>query len=130
MNITKILGLSLLLAGGGLSGISLQAADPKPPVEAKEGDKAPEGTKAVPYQGKVSAIDPALKTFTLNGKTKDKERVFRVLESTQILLNGQASEFKALAVGQLVRGQAYKRSEGWEAKKVMIGPKEEAAPAK
>ncbi len=122
--------LGLLIAAGMSVAPAVHAADPaKPPAENKEADKAAEAAgKAVPFQGKVSAVDAAARTFTLNGKTT--ARVFRVNDSTQILLNNQQSEFKAITVGEMVRGQAFKRADGWEAKKVMLGPKEEAVPKK
>lgn len=136
MKIINLLALGLLFGGGLVQSPALYAADPKPAAEVKEGEKAKEGEKpieaesrAVPFQGKVSAADPVARTFTISGKTKEKDRVFKVMDNTQILLNNQQSDFKSIAVGELVRGQAYKRAGGWDAKKVMLGPKDEA-PAK
>ncbi len=135
MNMIKLLALGVLLGSGGLTipNQKLQAAEPKAAADAKEKDAdkgADSASKAVPFQGKVSAVDAAARTFTLNGKTKDKERTFKVPENAQILQNNQPVEFKAIIVGELLRGQAYKKSEGWEAKKVMIGPKEDISGAK
>lgn len=137
MKLIKLLVLGLLFGGGLLSTQTVEAADPKPQSEAKEekgAEKAAEKSekpseangKAVPFQGTVSSVDPVARTFTISGKTRDKDRVFKVAEGVQILQGNEQSSFKAIAVGELVRGQAYKRSDGWEAKKVMIGPKEEA----
>jgi len=139
MKLNKILALGLFVGGGFLSSSmspNLLALEPKSPLEAKVGesgdksDKTKEApAKAIPFQGTVAAIDSAARTFTLSGKTKDKERVFKVMDGTEIMLDNQQSNFKAITVGELVRGQAYKRADGWDAKKVMIGPKEEG-PAK
>ena len=44
--------------------------------EKKEGEKASEAeSKPIPFQGKVSAADPVAHTFTISGKTKEKDRV-------------------------------------------------------
>jgi hypothetical protein len=121
----SILATPLMQAADGLRpGLEAQ----KPAAELREGDKPAAGSgKPVPFQGKVIAVDAASHTFTTGGRKSS--RVFRVTDATQILSSNQQSEFGAIAVGELVRGQAYKRGDGWEAKKVMIGPKEEAAPA-
>lgn len=139
MKLNKILALSLFVGGGFLSSATsphLVAIEPKYSVDSKLGEsgekseKAKEApAKAIPFQGTVAAIDAAARTFTLSGKTKEKERVFKVGDGTEIILDNQQSNFKAITVGELVRGQAYKRADGWDAKKVMIGPKEEG-PAK
>jgi hypothetical protein len=132
MKITSSLGFSLLFGAAALLGqpFSLRAAEEKAPLEAREPAAAPAAAKAVPFQGKVAAVDLGARTFILSGKTRDKDRVFRVSGETPILQNNQSVEFAAIAVGELVRGQAFKRSDGWEAKKVMIGPKAEASAAR
>ncbi len=123
------MGAALFLQGP----LTLRAAEEKATLEVRDpaaaGPASP-AAKAVPFQGKVAAVDLGARTFTLSGKTRDKDRVFRVTGETPILQNNQPVEFAAIAVGELVRGQAFKRSDGWEAKKVMVGPKPEASAAR
>jgi hypothetical protein len=106
------------------------AVEGKPATELREEKPAEPSAKAIPFQGKVVAVDLGTRTFTLGGKTRDKDRAFRVSETTPILQNNQAVEFSAIVLGELVRGQAFKRSDGWEAKKVMIGPKLDTSAAR
>jgi hypothetical protein len=132
MKTIKILALGLLLGGGIVCSPTAYSAEPKTPgeikeVDKKEGDKTAEPeSKPIPFQGKVSSVDAPSRTFTINGKTKERDRVFKVLDNTQILINNQQADFRSIEVGEIVRGQAYKRTNGWDAKKVMVGPKEEA----
>ena len=112
-----------LLAVGMHTAPSIFAADPK----AGEKDKMTEKTaavmpKAIPFQGNVVATDSVAHTFTLNGK--EKGRVFKVTDQTEILIDNKPTSFGALTVGSVVRGNALKHEDGWETKRVSIGPKE------
>ena len=92
----------------------------------QSGSKATEEAKAsqaIPFQGTVATVDEATRTFTLSSKTTGKSRQFKVAEGVQILQDNQPVSFGSITVGGLVRGQAYKQGEGWDAKKVMIGSK-------
>ena len=91
--------------------------------ETKAGEKAGSlATHAIPFQGSVVSIDPVARTFTLNGKAK--ERVFKVSPQTEILLDNKMVQFNSIVVGSVVRGSAARHEDGWEAKKVMMGTKE------
>ena len=125
-----LMGVGFVVAGLHLSGLAW-AAETKTgegkPVETKAGEKTSEkGTslfsRAVPFQGNVVSVDPAAKTFTLNGKAK--ERVFKVNEQTEILIDNRQVQFNSIVVGAIVRGNALKHDDIWEAKKVTVGPKE------
>jgi hypothetical protein len=115
------MGLGLVVAG-------LQFASAAQAVETKTGEgKTSEKTmaqplKAIPFQGSVVAVDPVARTFTLNGKAK--ERKFKVDDQTEIMADNKAGTFGAIMVGTTVRGTALRHEDGWEAKKVTIGGKE------
>ncbi|RFC42836.1 MAG: hypothetical protein DVB28_001726 [Verrucomicrobia bacterium] len=107
-------------------GSLVQAAETKTGetrAETKAGDKTTaQPLHAIPFQGSVVAVDLAGKTFTLNGKAK--ERKFKVDDHTEIMADNKPSTFSSIAVGMTVRGQALRHEDGWEAKKVTIGAKE------
>ncbi len=109
----------------------LQAAEPKEPAAATSQPAAPKVSTAearIPYHGKVVAIDPSAKTFSLNGKSK--ERVFNITETTRITRDGIATDISALILGEEVRGQASKNTDKWDAVSVMMGAKTEATKVK
>lgn len=133
IKILKPLVLGLLLGSGWICMPSSMAADPQSSSEKREASSekpSARAEKAIPFQGTVSAVNAEARTFTLSAKTKDSGRLFRILENTQILQNDEQASFEAITVGEMVRGQAFKKAEGWEAKKVMIGPKSDTAAAK
>lgn len=107
------------------------AEQPETAAPAAE-KKAPDPTKPMPYQGKVSAVDAAAKTFTT--KNKDgKENVFAITEKTKIeKADGTAGTIEDIKPEEVVRGSRMKTGDGkWDAVKVTIGakPKKEAAAA-
>ena len=103
----------------------MHAADPK----GAEKEKAAEMARALPFVGTVSSVNAGGHTFTLNGKAK--ERVFKVTDKTEILMDGKTVPLTAMTVGAKVQGSAIKHETDWEAKKVTIGAKEAAeAPKK
>lgn len=121
-----LLGIGVLAAWMLGSG-GVQAVETKPAEKEKPSDKqAVPAARAIPFQGSVVAVDPVARTFTLNGKAK--ERLFKVNDQTEIMVDNKQSPFNSIAVGSVVRGQALKHEDGWEAKKVTVGPKE-ATPA-
>lgn len=105
----------------------LSAVETKPGEKEKSSEKplAP-AARAIPFHGSVVSVDPVARTFTLNGKAK--ERLFKVNDHTEIMVDNKQAHFNAIAVGTVVRGQALKHEDSWEAKKVTVGPKE-ATPA-
>jgi hypothetical protein len=133
----------LFLAAGLLAALTLSAATagalekPKPLLPAA-GEKAPEPGKApaadksaapsrpLPFHGKVTAIDPAGKSFSLNGR--DKDRVFAVTDKTVVVgKDNSPAKLSAIPLGEEVRGSAIKAGDKWTAQKVYIGAKEATA---
>jgi len=121
-----LLGLGVLaawmLGSGGVHAVETKAGEKEKPADKQ----AVPAARAIPFQGSVVAVDPVGRTFTLNGKAK--ERLFKVNDQTEIMADNKQAHFNSIAVGSVVRGQALKHEDGWEAKKVMVGPKE-ATPA-
>ncbi len=110
-------GLGLLVLG--MQGVGqLRAADPK----AAEQEKAGEMARALPFVGTVISVNASGRSFTLNGKAK--ERVFKVTDKTEILMDGKPVPLSTMTVGVKVQGSAIKHETDWEAKKVIIGAKE------
>jgi hypothetical protein len=130
MNHRFLLTLSVL---GGLlfSAPAPSFAADKKPAEKKAAAETPatEATsKPIPFHGKVTAVDPAAKTFSIKGKEKD--RVFHFTDKSSVVgKDGQPADLAAIPVGEEVRGSAVKTGDDWEARKVTIGAKD-AAPAK
>ncbi len=120
-------GMGLLVAALQCS-TQLQAADPKSGEREKSSEKSGDALHAVPFQGTVSAVDLGGRTFSLNGKAK--ERMFKVTEKTEIVQDNKPVTLSAITVGSSVRGSAVKKDEMWEARKVTIGAKETPAPVK
>ena len=105
----------------------LNAAEPKTAEKEKSADKAAtDAVRAIPFQGTVVSVDHTGRTFTLNGKIK--ERLFRITDKTEILLENKPATFSSITVGATVRGNAIKHEDAWETKKVSVGPKEAVTP--
>jgi hypothetical protein len=85
-------------------------------------------SRPVPFHGRVVSVDHSAKTFTLNGK--GRERLFRTTEHTEFWKEGKQADFKAIVPGENVRGSAIKIEAEWEVKKVTIGNKEDPEPEK
>lgn len=100
------------------------AAPAKTGTKEKSETKSTEnGARALPFQGRVISVDTSAKTFTLNGK--GRERLFRTTEHTEYWKDGKQTDFKAIVAGENVRGSALKIEAEWEVKKITIGAKEE-----
>jgi hypothetical protein len=110
--------LVVLMQGAG----QLHAADPKGTEKEKAAEKSGDMARALPFVGTVSSVDLTGHTFALNGKAK--ERVFKVTDKTEILMDGKPVSLNAMTVGAKVQGSAMKYETDWEARKVTIGAKE------
>jgi hypothetical protein len=107
----------------------LHAAPTKTNAKEKAETKSEEpASRSLPFHGRVVSVDHSAKTFTLNGK--GKERLFRTTEHTEYWRDGKQTDFKAITSGEYVRGSAIKMDADWEVKKVTIGGKEEPEPEK
>ena len=115
--------LSILAAFALSAPLSTFAADKGKAAGAAATEKpAAEGAaKAVPYRGKVAAVDTTAKTFTI--KSKASERVFNITDSTKVTKDEGAADIAAITAGEEVRGQAVKNGDKWDAVSVMIGAK-------
>lgn len=122
--VVRAVAFGLVVAGS--FGGELRAADPVKQERSQERGSEFSG-KAVPYQGKVVAVNAAAQTFTLTGR---KERLFQMMPGTVVTKDDAPAKFEQLAVGDLVRGTAIKNADYWEAKKVYIGPKATASAGK
>ncbi len=82
-----------------------------------------------PFHGMISAVDQKAKTFTIAGK--EKSRVFKVTDKTNVTKGGNAATMKDIVENEEVSGSYWKNPDGMlEAKNVKLGPMEKAkAPA-
>lgn len=119
--------LSGLLAGAnpGLRAAEGAAEKPStPPAPAAPAQRP----RAIPFQGKVTAVDKTAKTVTLDGR--DKERTVQITSETKITKDGKPAVLDAVAVGEVVAGRAKPGSAGkLEALVLHIGAKPEAPKA-
>lgn len=91
---------------------------PSPSAEASSAGKP---ARAVPFRGKISAVDTSASTFTIGGK---KERVIKVTDKTTVTKDGAAATISDITAKEAVSGSYWKQSDGTlEAKKVRIGAK-------
>jgi len=87
-----------------LSGSPLLLGAPEPGVHSSDAPARTEKpAKRIPFRGKISAVDSAAKTFTLEGK--QKARIFHVTAETRLKKDSQPARFDALKVGETVGGQ-------------------------
>jgi hypothetical protein len=85
--------------------------------------------RAVPYHGKISAVDQTAKTFSIPGK--EKARVFTITDATVITKEGNPATMADVVVDEDVRGSYWKRADGsLETKSVKLGLKTEAEMSK
>ncbi len=106
---------------------STTAATTKTPDATKTADmtKAP---RAIPFRGKISAVDQKAKTFTIAGK--EKSRVFKITNKTMLTKGGAAATMKDVTANEEVRGSYWKMTDGsLEAKTVKLGPMTDAEKA-
>jgi hypothetical protein len=84
--------------------------------------------RAIPFHGKISAVDQRAKTFTIAGK--EHSRVFKVTDKTVMTKAGAPATMKDAVVNEEVRGSYWKVTDGTlEAKTVKLGPKTDAEKA-
>ncbi len=110
-----------------------KAAAPKAPpanaavtTEAQAPAKTP--ARAVPFYGKIGAVDKANKTFTIEGKKST--RTFTTTATTKIEKMGMGASWDDFKTGEYVHGSAMKKAEGqYEAVSVKLGQKEKTASA-
>jgi hypothetical protein len=102
------------------------SASPAASTAASPAAKSP---RAIPFHGKISAVDQSAKTFSIAGK--ENTRVFKIIESTVITKDGNPATMADVAADADVRGSYWKRADGsLEAKSVKLGQKTEAEMSK
>jgi hypothetical protein len=84
--------------------------------------------RAIPFRGKIGAVDQKAKTFTIAGK--EKSRVFKITNRTMLTKAGATATMKDVVVNEEVRGSYWKVTDGsLEAKTVKLGPMTDAEKA-
>jgi hypothetical protein len=119
----SILRLSLLsLMAAGIAGLwgRVQAQEHQKPNASEQ--PAAEGrartSRAVPFHGKLKAVDPTAGTFSVGSLT------VRVTAETRITKHGQPATLKDAEVGETVGGQYRKNDDGsLTATTVRFGPR-------
>ena len=99
---------------------------PATPAPAPAPAPAPVKPKAIPFNGKLGAVDLVNKTITLDEKTK---RTFQVTKDTKIMKAGKPATLEDGVVGDDVAGRYTKDDAGkLTAKSIRFGPKPAPAP--
>jgi len=103
-------------------GMPVQAGPPVAPDAKTTAPTAPDAKpRAIPFRGKIGAVDKVAKTFTLEEKTK---RVLQITSETKFLRDGKPATFDAYAVGDAITGQYLKGDDGkLTAKSILFGAK-------
>lgn len=106
-----------------------KSASPAPaspsPATSAAASPAAKSPRALPFHGKISAVDQTAKTFSIAGK--EATRVFKIVEITVITKDGSPGTMADVAENQDVRGSYWKREDGsLEAKTVKLGQKTES----
>jgi len=115
--------LAAVIAGAPVSG----RAEDKPAAGKKEQAAGEKKKRAMPFNGKISAVDKTAKTIKVG------ERTFQITSETKISKAGKPATFDDAVVGEKVGG-AYRNTEDGKmaVTTVRFGPKAEgeAAPRK
>lgn len=128
--------LGLLVIGAPLALPAAEKKSPPPPNTASvpaSSKTAPPPTKnkterAVPFHGRISAVDQTAKTFTIAGK--EKARVFKVTDKTLLTRAGAPAGMKDVQANDEVRGTYVKAPDGsLDARMVKLGPMTDAEKA-
>lgn len=120
-NILRIPVAGLLAVAMVLAPVAGIAQDkPKKAPDSNEAAKPAPTPKAVPFRGKIGAIDQSAMTLTVG------ERVFHVTSETKITKAGKTATLADVAVGDPVAGNYLKGDDGkLTAKMLRFGPKPE-----
>lgn len=120
----KIVGLSLLavaIALAPMQGFAQEKKSEKAKSAASE-KAAPKGERAIPFRGKVGAINKTAKTVTVG------ERVFHITAETRIVKGGKPAKLEDGVIGDEIGGSYRKAEDGkLVAAMVRFGPLPEGA---
>ena len=123
---TSLYKLSLLAAVGcaltlaPVQSFAQEKKNVQPAEKSGEGDakKAPNPNRALPFRGKVDAVDQKAKTVTVG------TRVFHVTTETKIQKDGKAATLADVVVGEAIRGSLRQAEDGkLTALSMSLGPK-------
>jgi len=103
----KIFGIATLAAAIFALPLLTQAADNKP---AETPAKPEKKARAVPFRGKIGAVDKVAKTVTL--ESKEKPRTFQITSETKIRKDKKPATLDDVAVGDSVGGSYRENAEG------------------
>jgi hypothetical protein len=78
----------------------------KPAEVPGDAKKAPNPNRAVPFRGKIAAVDKAAKTITVGART------FQIGAETKITKDGKPATLDDAVVGEAVRGSARQAADG------------------
>jgi hypothetical protein len=96
--------------------------------EKKSASPAAKSPKALPFHGKISAVDQTAKTFSIAGK--ETTRIYKITDKTVITKDGKPATMADVTETEEVRGSYWKQADGsLEAKTVKLGEKAESKPA-
>ena len=124
--IAKIAVLSLLAAAIAVAPGQAFGQETKKENKGKKAavEKAEKAGKsgAIPFRGKISAVDKTAKTITVG------ERAFQITSETRIMKAGKPATLNDAAVGEEIGGSYTKADDGkLTARSVRIGPRPEGA---
>jgi hypothetical protein len=116
----KLIYVGLLCSLVTLSDFAVIAAEKKPAAPADE--KQPAKPRAIPFRGKVAAVDKQAQTLKVG------ERVFQITAETRITKAGKPATLNDAVVGEEIGGQ-YRNADGGKLEAVMVrlGAKPEEA---
>lgn len=97
----------------------------KAPAEKKEAVAGEKKEGAIPFKGKIAAVDKTTKTITVG------ERTFQITSTTTIKKDGKPAMLSDAVVGDEIGGSYLKADDGkLNAKSIRLGPKPETAAKK
>src|SRR5437867_2970910 len=103
----KLFNIAVLTAAVVALPLFIQAAEkPETPGTPKTEKKA----RAIPFNGKVGAVDKVAKTVTLEGK--EKSRVFHITSETKIHKDKKPATLDDVMVGDRVGGAYHETADG------------------
>jgi hypothetical protein len=101
--------------------VRVSAQDKPKETPAPTAPAAEAKAKAVPFKGKIGAVDKTAKTLTLEDKNK---RVFQITSETKIMKGDKPATLDDGLVGEVVTGSYHKGDDGkLTAKSVYFGGK-------
>jgi len=118
LSLLAAVGCALTLAP--VQSVAQEKKDEKAATKSGEGEtkKAANPNRALPFHGKVDAVDKAAKTVTVG------TRVFHVTDATRIQKDGKAATLGDVVVGEAIRGSLRQTEDGkLNAVSLSLGPK-------